>query len=168
MNQSLLKIINFIKQRKIFIIFLLFIFWLFSYIFFPLNITEENSSFEVTKGSNLNQITKQLVEGKVLRDSFRFKLLTTIFSKSESLKKGHYKLEANATALDLLDILSNGKESLYSIYFSEGLTVDEMIKKIKIKFISRLRDGIDFNNSKDLKKQLQQDEKKCKSILGIS
>ena len=41
-------------------------------------------------------------------------------------------------------------------------------EKIKIKLISRLRDGIDFNNSKDLKKQLQQDEKKCKSILGIS
>ena len=41
-------------------------------------------------------------------------------------------------------------------------------ERIKIKLLSRLRDGLDFNNSMDLKKQLQQDEKKCKSILGIS
>ena len=41
-------------------------------------------------------------------------------------------------------------------------------ERIKIKLLSRLRDGLDFNNSMDLKTQLQQDEKKCKSILGIS
>jgi UPF0755 protein len=123
--------INFIKKRKILIIFFFLIFWLISYLFLPLNITENNASFEVADGSNLNEITKQLVEVKVLKDSFRFKLLTFIFAKRESLKRGHYKLESNATALDLLDILVNGKESLYSISFPEGLTFNQLIKKIK-------------------------------------
>ena len=123
--------INFIKKRKILIIFFFLIFWLISYLFLPLNITENNASFEVTDGSNLNEITKQLVEVKVLKDSFRFKLLTFIFAKRESLKRGHYKLESNATALDLLDMLVNGKESLYSISFPEGLTFNQLIKKIK-------------------------------------
>ena len=123
--------INFIKKRKILIIFFFLIFWLISYLFLPLNITENNASFEVADGSNLNEITKQLVEVKVLKDSFRFKLLTFIFAKRESLKRGHYKLESNATALDLLDMLVNGKESLYSISFPEGLTFNQLIKKIK-------------------------------------
>ena len=131
MNYKYFKMINFIKKRKILIIFFFLIFWLISYLFLPLNITENNASFEVTDGSNLNEITKQLVEVKVLKDSFRFKLLTFIFAKTESLKRGHYKLESNATALDLLDILVNGKESLYSISFPEGLTFNQLIKKIK-------------------------------------
>jgi len=131
MNYKYFKMINFIKKRKILIIFFFLIFWLISYLFLPLNITENNASFEVADGSNLNEITKQLVEVKVLKDSFRFKLLTFIFAKRESLKRGHYKLESNATALDLLDILVNGKESLYSISFPEGLTFNQLIKKIK-------------------------------------
>jgi len=40
-------------------------------------------------------------------------------------------------------------------------------QKIIIKLINRLRDGVDFKNSLALKKQLQNDEKKCKAILGI-
>jgi len=141
MDYKYFKIINFIKRRKILIIFFFLVFWLISYLFLPLNITENNASFEVADGSNLNEITKQLVEVKVLKDSFRFKLLTFIFAKTESLKRGHYKLESNATALDLLDMLVNGKESLYSISFPEGLTFNQLIKKIK--------------NNKNIKKTLK-------------
>ena len=131
MNFQLSETLKHIKNRKFLIIFCLFIFWIFSYLLLPLNITEENASFEVTEGSNLNEITEQLVEIKVLKESFRFKLLTFMFNKRESLKRGHYKLESDATALDLLDMLAHGKESLYSIYFAEGFTSSEMINKIK-------------------------------------
>jgi len=131
MNFVLSETLKHVKNRKFLIIFSLFIFWAVSYLFLPLNITEENASFEVTEGSNLNKITEQLVEIKVLRESFRFKLLTFILNKREGLKRGHYKLKADATALDLLDMLARGKESLYSIYFAEGFTSSEMINKIK-------------------------------------
>ena len=131
MISKLSNTLSFIKKRKILIVFFFIIFWFVSYIFLPLNISEDNASFEIKEGSNLNQITEQLVEMKVLRESFRFKFLTFIFAKRESLRKGHYKLEANATALDLLDMLVDGKESLYSIYFPEGFTFSEMIKKIQ-------------------------------------
>jgi UPF0755 protein len=131
MNFVLTKTLKHLKKRKNLIIFLLFIFWSVSYLFLPLNITEENASFEITEGSNINEITEQLVEIKILRESFRFKLLTFISAKRESLKKGHYKLKTDATIVDLLDILTKGKESLYSIYFAEGVTSSEMFNKIK-------------------------------------
>ena len=131
MTFTLSEILKCIKNRKMLIISFLFIFWCASYLFLPLNITEENASFEISEGSNINDITEQLVEIKILRGSFRFKLLTLVFNKREDLKRGHYKLNADATALDLLDMLAYGKESLYSIYFAEGFTSAEMIKKIK-------------------------------------
>ena len=131
MNLVLAETLNYIRHRKFLIIFFLFIFWAASYLFLPLNITEENASFEIAEGSNINEITEQLVEIKVLKESFRFKLLTFIFSERENLKKGHYKLKTDATIVDLLDILTKGKESLYSIYFAEGVTSSEMFNKIK-------------------------------------
>ena len=87
MNLVLAETLNYIRHRKFLIIFFLFIFWAASYLFLPLNITEENASFEIAEGSNINEITEQLVEIKVLKESFRFKLLTFIFSERENLKK---------------------------------------------------------------------------------
>ena len=83
-------------------------------------------------------------------------------------KAGVYVVKLNFMTTDFFGMLNIGvttnKIEVHIFNFSKEIYNE----KIKIKFISRLRDGIDFNNSKDLKKQLQQDEKKCKSILGIS
>lgn len=83
-------------------------------------------------------------------------------------KAGVYVVKLNFMTTNFFGMLNIGvktnKMEVHIFNFSKEI----YNKKIKIKLISRLRDGIDFNNSKDLKKQLQQDEKKCKSILGIS
>ena len=50
MNSIFTKMLSIIKNRKILIINFLFIFWLISYLFLPLNITEDNASFEVVDG----------------------------------------------------------------------------------------------------------------------
>lgn len=97
----------------------------------PLNVTENNASFEIKSGSNLSQITNQLVEMHVLEDSFRFKLLSFLFGKAESFKRGHYQLNKNITPLDLLNMLSSGKESLFSITLIEGTTYNDLIKRIR-------------------------------------
>ena len=153
----------FIKNTKILIIFILVIFWFVSYLFLPLNITEDNASFEIKQGSNLNDITEQLVEIKVLRDSFRFKFLTFILSEREGLKRGHYKLKANATAMDLLNILINGKESLYSIYFPEGFTYSEMIEKIKIN--KNIKQTIKSYDKKNILRIIKSDKKYLEGLF---
>jgi len=83
-------------------------------------------------------------------------------------KAGVYVVKLNFMTTNFFGMLNIGvktnKMEVHIFNFSKEIYNE----KIKIKLISRLRDGIDFNNSKDLKKQLQQDEKKCKSILGIS
>ena len=163
MNMLFSKKLEFIKKRKILIIIFFILFWLISYLFLPLNITEDNASFKVTNGSNLTQITKQLVEAKVLKESFRFKLLTFVSSKSESLKKGHYKLESGATAIDLLEILAKGKESLYSISIPEGVTYDEMV--VKIIANKNIKKTLKSYDEKDILKVISSDKKYIEGLF---
>ena len=68
MDYKYFKIINFIKRRKILIIFFFLVFWLISYLFLPLNITENNASFEVADGSNLNKVERT---GLTISDQYR-------------------------------------------------------------------------------------------------
>jgi len=123
--------LNFCFKRKFLLITFFVLLWLISYLYLPLNVTEDNASFEIKSGSNLTQITNQLVEMHVLEDSFRFKLLSFMFGKSESLKRGHYQLNKNITPLDLLNMLASGKESLFSMTLIEGQTYDDLIHLIK-------------------------------------
>ena len=131
-----MKLINFLKEfpkshillkRKFLILTSLFFVWLILYPFIPINVTESNATFKISHGTNLNQITDQLVETKLLNDSFRFKALTFVSGNQKKLKKGYYKLAKSTTPLQLLDILVNGKETLYSITFKEGETYSSMV-----------------------------------------
>ena len=128
---NLSRSINLVKKRKFFIIFLILLVWFFSYFFIPLNVSEKNATFEIDSGKNLGQITDQLIEMKVLKDSFRFKFVTHIFGKAESLKRGHYKLEKSITPYELLKVLADGREALYSIRFIEGKTFSDLILELK-------------------------------------
>ena len=53
MNFKLTETFRYLQKRKIIIIFFIFIFWCVSYLFLPLNITEENASFEISEGRKL-------------------------------------------------------------------------------------------------------------------
>ena len=108
--------------KNILIVFGLVLFWIIIYPFTPINVTQSNATFEISSGSNLNQISNQLVEAELLNDSFRFKLLTFLTGNHKNLKRGYYKIPQDTTPLKLLDILANGKSILYPITLVEGST----------------------------------------------
>ena len=68
---------------------------------------------------------------RVLKDSVRFKFFSYLFGKTESLKKGHYQIDKSITPYELLQILANGREMLFSIKFIEGTTFDDLILELK-------------------------------------
>ena len=157
-----MKLIKFLKKlnrhkillkRNFFIFIGLFIFWVVIYPFTPINVTENNATFKINSGSNLNQITNQLVETELLNDSIRFKILTLLTGNHTKLKKGYYKIPENTTPLGLLNILVDGKEILFSITFVEGSTFTQIIKQI--------------NRNKNLKKTLKGlSEKEILKLIG--
>ena len=126
------NLISFTKDSKESIFFGLVVFiWFLSYPFLPLNISEENASFEIENGSNITEITQQLIEMDILKDSFRFRLLSFIYGKSESLKRGQYQVRKSITPIELIDTLSDGKEVMHSITFIEGQTLKKIISTIR-------------------------------------
>ena len=84
---------QFILKKNISIVLGLVLFWIVIYPFTPINVTESNATFEISSGSNLNQISNQLVEAELLNDSFRFKVLTFITGNHKNLKRGYYKIQ---------------------------------------------------------------------------
>ena len=55
-------------KKNILIVFGLVLFWIVIYPFTPINVTQSNATFEISSGSNLNQISNQLVEAELLND----------------------------------------------------------------------------------------------------
>jgi UPF0755 protein len=126
------NLVSFTKGSKEAILFwLIVLIWFLSYPFLPLNFSEEKVSFEIENGSNISKISKQLIDTDILKDSFRFRLLSLAYGKSESFKRGQYEVNKSITPLELLNTLSNGKEILYSITFIEGQTVKKILNTIK-------------------------------------
>ena len=160
---NLSRIANLLKRRKFFLIFLILLVWFFSYFFVPLNISEENAAFEIDSGKNLGQITDQLIEMQVLKDSFRFKFFSHIFGKTESLKRGHYKLEKSITPYELLKILADGREKLYSIRFIEGKTFKDLI--LELKNNKYIKHEISSYEEKDILEILSADEPTAEGIF---
>ena len=155
--------IHLIKKRKFSVIFIILLIWFFSYFFIPLNVKEENATFEIDSGKNLGQITDQLIEMQVLKDSFRFKFFSYIFGKTESLKRGHYKLEKSITPYELLKILADGRETLYSIRFIEGKTYSDLI--LELKKNKYIKHEIKSYKEKDILKILSADEPTAEGIF---
>ena len=158
------NLISFTKDSKESIFFgLVVLIWFLSYPFLPLNISEENASFEIKNGSNITKITQQLIEMDILKDSFRFRLLSFIYGKSESLKRGQYQVSKSITPIELLDTLSDGKEVLHSITFIEGQTAKKIMSIIKDnKFLKKT---IKVYDGKTILKVTNSDSKYAEGLL---
>ena len=82
-------------------------------------------------------------------------------------KAGVYLVKIIFQSEDFFGMLNIGVETNKIEVHVFNFLKDIYGQKITIKLINRLRDGVNFKNSQALKKQLQNDEKKCKAILGI-
>ena len=82
-------------------------------------------------------------------------------------KAGVYLVKITFQLEDFFGMLNIGVETNKIEVHVFNFSKEIYGQKIIIKLINRLRDGVDFKNSLALKKQLQNDEKKCKAILGI-
>ena len=82
-------------------------------------------------------------------------------------KAGVYLVKIIFQSEDFFGMLNIGVETQKIEVHVFNFLKDIYGQKITIKLINRLRDGVNFKNSQALKKQLQNDEKKCKAILGI-
>lgn len=86
--------------------------------------------FSIESGSNLKQITQQLVEEGILPDTWSFILLSRFLKQDSTIKAGDYLLTENPSQITLLDYLIKGDIRQSVIQFIEGWTFSQFLETI--------------------------------------
>ncbi len=93
--------------------------------------TAEAKSFIVPKGAGIGEIAQSLERNGLISDARIFNWATKAYKAEKSLKAGEYEIKAGASMRDILETLKSGKSVLYSLTIPEGLTVEQILARIK-------------------------------------
>ncbi|GAC19555.1 endolytic transglycosylase MltG [Paraglaciecola arctica] len=96
----------------------------------PLNLTEA-TLYQVKAGQSAKGILNRLKEQGIIKDNIGLKIRLKLVPELANIKVGTYELLPSMSALDLLELLSSGKEFQFSISLIEGLNWREWLVAIK-------------------------------------
>ncbi|MPZ43563.1 MAG: endolytic transglycosylase MltG [Betaproteobacteria bacterium] len=101
--------------------------WLASFVWRPLDFSGEMREFDIERGASLRTVARRLHKVGVLPDAWRFELLGRISGRDDDLKAGSYQLDANWSALELLNAITGAAAvRLDRIAFVEGWTFRQL------------------------------------------
>jgi UPF0755 protein len=150
--------------RNLFYIFLLLLFiiiFYFIYFFYYKNINIENNRIEILKNSNLNQVSKQILNkhsniekilyNASLKIGYLFKL---------NIKYGEFNFKENINLIDITKIISKPSNVYYELKFIDGWNkyqIDRLIyknfkKNINFEYNEILADTYNYNKTENLDK----------------
>ena len=91
--------------------------------------------FTIPQGEGFNKLTLRLKVTGMISSPWRFTLLARFKGDDKRLKAGEYRLAANMTPNQILDLLVNGKQHLHRITIPEGFNIQQIADEIdKLKF----------------------------------
>ncbi|MEL7140069.1 MAG: endolytic transglycosylase MltG [Pseudomonadota bacterium] len=82
---------------------------------------------EVPKGAGLAEISEVLAEAGVIEDALMFRLAAKYSGEARALKFGEYEIEAGASVMDVVAMLSEGDVISYRVTVAEGLSSAEVV-----------------------------------------
>ena len=94
-------------------------------------LTPQTSVFEIKKGSNITQISKNLEQKRIISNGIYFKILARIEEKSSKIKAGEYQILPDMKTTDLLDLFVSGKTLQHQLSIIEGRTYKNLVKTIR-------------------------------------
>lgn len=86
---------------------------------------------EVTPGSNLTRIVRQLQESNIISASDDILLYARAMKMANQIKAGEYELTAGMTALGMLQTLVRGEVSYHQVTLVEGWTLQQVLDVIQ-------------------------------------
>ncbi len=104
--------------------------WMVYFAIMPLNLQPKSQEINIKPNSSLKSIGQQLVTQGVLKEAWRFILLTKFLEKESLLQSGNYTLNKNITPYQLILSLNNGKPTQGSVTFIEGHSFAKMRTKL--------------------------------------
>lgn len=102
----------------------------YRHLYTPLNITEPYL-LEVSSGSNLSRVLRQLQQDNVLTSPSDLLLVARFHGLADQLKAGEYYLQQGLTGLQLLRKLVSGQVVYHQVRLGEGQTLAEALAIIQ-------------------------------------
>ena len=91
----------------------------------------EAKSFVVPKGAGISEIALSLERNGLISNARTFNLGTKFYKADKQMKAGEYEIKAGSSMRDIMETLKSGKSVLYSLTIPEGLTVEQVLARIK-------------------------------------
>ncbi len=92
----------------------------------PLTLPALPYEFSINQGSSLKSVAKQMQQIGVLPNDLMFILLARALGKATQIKAGNYELENAPTALELLDMMTNGRVNQNELSIIDGWTFNQL------------------------------------------
>lgn len=107
-------------------IFAILLFLYFFYLLSPSDGEGTLVSFEIPRGSGIPEITRLLVEGRVVRSTVGFKLYTFLSGSAHQLKPGLYEFSTASTTPEVVRALVEGPPTDLAILIIEGQSLRDI------------------------------------------
>ena len=91
---------------------------------------EADSVFLLERGTGLNKAAAQLEGQGLIADALIFRIALQLVDRAATLKAGEYLIPANASMVEIANILREGKSILHKLTLAEGLTSWEAMQII--------------------------------------
>ncbi len=117
------------------------------------NLPERNAVFIIDRGDNLSSITESLKKREFIRSAFFLKLLSKFKNTGKKYKAGYYKIKQGSTAIDIMELLTSGRQEHVKITFPEGWTIRKIALHLQRKGITKAGDFIAAAHSEKILKE---------------
>lgn len=97
----------------------------------PNSQSTESIDFKIEKGQGLEQISTNLKEAGLIRNSFIFSLYLKFEGRSEGVIAGDYWIAKNLTMKEVANIITSGSVSTTRVTFPEGWTIERMANRLE-------------------------------------
>ncbi|HQU06589.1 MAG: hypothetical protein B7Z60_02545 [Ferrovum sp. 37-45-19] len=113
----------------VFLVLFLFIGLSYS-LFIPLQLTVENSIYELKSGYSLRTIAKDLAQKKIIREPYSFILMGKLLGIQSHIKAGSYEFRNGMSAYELLTKIAHGDAIDYEVKIIDGMNFSQLKKEL--------------------------------------
>jgi len=95
-----------------------------------ISLPQQSANFMIKPGSSIRQVAQKLADKGYIKDPVMFIALSKIENLETSIKAGEYRIRAEHSPMDLLDLFSKGESILYSFTIIEGWTFRQLLQAV--------------------------------------
>ena len=94
-------------------------------------VSSEGISFTVNPGENLTLISNRLTVAGIIRHPLIMRVITTVENTGNSLKAGTYLIKPGMTALEVHNLLLEGKQEMIKLTIPEGWSMRQIALRVE-------------------------------------